>query len=109
MKIARLTDGTARWFDMSKAKFWNEDTRWNGNNHISLATGSQWDHERLYRTKGGIYVLRHWSQWQGSTETYEEITAEDAAAWLSRNEYNGDDVAKCGSEVAAAYTVLEIA
>jgi hypothetical protein len=101
-----LTDDTARWFDTDKAQSWDEETRWNGNNHISKATGSQWDHEKLFRTEGGIYVLHHWSQWQGSTESYEEISAEDAARWLSRNDYAGGDASAAG--VSEQYAALEV-
>lgn len=54
-----LTDGSGRWFDGEKAQQWEEETYWNGNNHISKTTGSQWEHETLYRTKGEIYILRH--------------------------------------------------
>ena len=102
-----LTDGTGRWFDTDKAKSWEEETRWNGNNHISKATGSQWEHETLYRTAGGIHVVEHTSQWQGSTPTVEEVSAEDAASWLSRNDY--DDAEDAGPEVAEAYAALELA
>lgn len=101
-----LTDGSGRWFDSKKAKSWKEETRWNGNNHVSLATGSQWDHEMLFRTAGGIYVLNHWSQWQGSRETYEEISAADAARWLSLNEYLEGDAEEAG--VDEQYAQLEI-
>jgi hypothetical protein len=103
-----LTDGTGRWFEGEKAKVWDEETRWNGNNHISLATGTQWDHETLYRTAGGIHVLHQWSQWQGSSETYEEITAEAAAVWLSQNKYLDGDADEAGGEVAEAFAALEI-
>jgi hypothetical protein len=104
-----LTDGSGRWFETSKAKSWEEATRWNGNNHISKATGSQWEHETLYRTAGGIYVIEHTSQWQGSTPTIEEVTASEAAAWLSTNEHDEDDAEKAGPEVASAYAALELA
>jgi len=53
-------------------------------------------------------VLHHWSQWQGSTESYEEITAEDAAAWLSRNDYDDDEAEKAGPDVATAFADLEV-
>lgn len=102
-----LTDDTGRWFDTDKAKSWEEETLWNGNNHISKATGSQWEHETLYRTAGGIYVVEHTSQWQGSTPTVEEVSAEEAAVWLSRNDY--DDAEDAGPEVAEAYAALELA
>jgi len=78
-----LTDGSGRYFYEDKATIYEEGTRWNGNNHISLHTGSQWDHEKLIRTAGGTWILNRWSQWQGSQETYEETTDEEAAVWLS--------------------------
>jgi hypothetical protein len=77
---------TGRWFDPSKAQVWEEATRWDGRNHISRATGSQWDHEQLYRTAGGAWIIHRWSQWQGSTPSYTQITPAEAAAWLVRAE-----------------------
>ena len=50
MRRQALTDGTGRWFDLDAAKRFDEATIWDGRNRISLATGSQWDHEALYRT-----------------------------------------------------------
>ena len=64
---------------------WNEDTRWNGNNHISVATGSQWEHQTLYRSRRGRYYLEHESQWQGSTSSAEWVSNEEAARWLLAN------------------------
>ena len=75
-----LTDGTGRWFDASKAEEWDEDTRWDGNNHISIATGSQWHHERLYRTAGGVWIMHSSSNNQGSKDEFDEISADAAAA-----------------------------
>lgn len=57
-----LTDGSGRWFDSAKTESFDEETYWNGNNHISKATGSQWDHERLLRTAGKRWILETWSQ-----------------------------------------------
>ena len=46
------------WFDRDAAKGrYDEDTRWDGSNHVSVATGSQWDHEMLYRTPQDRWVL----------------------------------------------------
>jgi len=89
-----LTDGSGKWFDEDKAEVFNEDTDWDGNNRISCATGSQWNHETLYRTKSKRWVLNWWSQWQGSTETYTEIDDKTAAAWLVRNGHEHPDVEK---------------
>lgn len=85
-----LTDGTNRWFDYDAATVFDEGRRWDGRNHISLATGSQWQHEQLIRTAGKQWIVWHWSQWQGSTDSYESLTDAEAAAWLVRNEH--DDV-----------------
>lgn len=76
------------WFDDEKAESFQEATWWDGNNHISIATGSQWDHEALYRTVGGRWVLRFWSQWQGRPETYRFLTDSEAETWLLKNEYD---------------------
>lgn len=74
------------WFDTEKAKCFNELTEWNGNNHISVPTGSQWDHQTLYLTSGGRWVLEHSSQWQGSKDTWEFISSEQAKDWMLLNE-----------------------
>lgn len=93
MNRTRLTDGSGRWFDMDKAKKFEEDTWWNGSNHVSVATGDQFVHEAIYKTAKGLYILNHWSQWQGSKETYEEISKEDAIQWLLTNGHH-DEVNK---------------
>ncbi len=92
-----LSNGT--WFNPDAATKFEEATRWNGNNHVSLATGSQWEHEMLYRTAKGAWVLHCWSQWQGSTPSYEIITETDANVWLIRQ---GHHAAVPDSVVAAS-------
>jgi AICAR transformylase/IMP cyclohydrolase PurH len=94
-----LTDGTARYFDRKLARKYEEDTRWNGNNHVSVATGDQYAHESLYRTKSGLWVIHHWSQWQGSTESWEQISDAQAAAWLVTNGHESHRA--CAAEYAA--------
>ena len=69
------------------AKRWDEDSEWNGRNHISKATGDQFTHETLYKSAKGRYYIVHSSQWQGSRDHAEEVTAKDAAAWLLQNEH----------------------
>jgi hypothetical protein len=63
-----------------------------------MVTGSQWNHEQLYRTKGGRWILHGWSQWQGSTDSWAEITNETAARWLVRNECEPHEA--CAAEFA---------
>jgi len=86
--MKRTPIGTeGKWFDIDKATKYDEGTTWNGSNHISMATGTQTEHEVLYRTAGGRWILHAWSQWQGSAETYEIISDKQAASWLIRSEY----------------------
>jgi len=74
------------WFDRAKAEKFQEATDWDGSNHVSKATGSQWSHEALYRTVGGRWVLHWYSQMQGSQERYSFVTDEQAREWLLLNE-----------------------
>ena len=103
MKRVQLTgEDTGKWFDEDAAVKFTEATRWDGRNHISRATGSQWEHEVLYFTRGGRWVLNHWSQWQGSLESYSEVTADEAARWLINNECLADaEYDKLPAEVRA--------
>lgn len=66
---------------------WEEATDWNGNNHISRATGSQWDHQTLYQSRTGRYYLEHSSQRQGSMPHAEWLSPQDAARWLLHNDH----------------------
>lgn len=102
MNRIALTDGTGRWFDLDAAKRFEEGRYFDGRNHISLATGTQWDHEALYRTQSGKWILRRDSQWQGSRETFEEIDNAAAARWLVTNEHEAHEAC------AAEYAQLEV-
>lgn len=70
------------WFDPSTAERFDESTRWDGNNHISVVAGDKYGHQALYRTKKGRWILNCWSQWQGVEETYEFISDARAREWL---------------------------
>lgn len=85
-----MSDGTI--VDTSKSsKQWKEETEWDGNNHISCATGCQWDHETLYRSRRGRYYVVHDSQYQCRREYAEWLSNEEAVRWLSANGYFDDD------------------
>lgn len=94
----QVIDG-GQWFDLDKAKCFDESSWFDGSNHISHATGSQWEHEALYRTRGGRWILHSWSQWQGSRDEWIEIDDAAAAKWLVRNGY--DPHPACEAEYAA--------
>ena len=66
---------------------WNEATEFDGRDRVSLMTGSQWNHQRLYRSKKGRYYIVSWSDWQGSVASAEWVSAEDATRWLLLNHY----------------------
>jgi hypothetical protein len=73
---------------------WDEETDFDGRNHISRATGSQWDHQTLYRGRRGRYYIEHWSQWEGSQSHVEWISPEEATRWLLRMEHEIPDELK---------------
>lgn len=82
----RMDDGTVVDTDRATARY-DEDTRFDGNDHISVATGSQWAHQTLHRSRKGRYYIEHSSQWQGSTPRAEWISEHQAAAWLMANDH----------------------
>jgi hypothetical protein len=90
------------WFDRDKAVRWEEGSDWDGNNWISVATGSQWEHEALYKTRMGMWVLRRWSEWQGTRSSWRAIDESRAAAWLVKNGHGDDQV------LAAKVSELEV-
>lgn len=90
------------WFDKDKAEQFAEGQDHDGRNYISRATGSQWEHETLYRTAKGRWVLRQSSDWQGSRETWGEIDAATAAEWLVTNGHDAAADRYFPKEVAAA-------
>ncbi len=79
-------DGKTSRFAIANAVSYEEETYHDGHNRISRATGSQWEHEALYRTAGGDWVLHHWSQWKGSKSTWQEVDIAGAVEWLLRSE-----------------------
>ncbi|MGH3693226.1 MAG: hypothetical protein ACRDRX_04370 [Pseudonocardiaceae bacterium] len=70
------------WFDPDKARWFTEEADWDGSNNVSVATGVYSEHQMLYRTKGGRWVLHCWSQWQGTMPSYEFVSDERAREWL---------------------------
>jgi hypothetical protein len=84
-----LTDQSGRWFFEDAATAFREGTYWDGNNHVSLATGSQWDHEWLYYTPSGLWVLSRYSG-HGNPTTHEEVNEATAIDWLARMDRHDD-------------------
>ena len=86
--MSRFKIDDERIFDTDKAKAeWEEAKDWNGNNHISRATGSQWEHETLYQSSKDHFYIVHTSQRQGTLESCQYVDNKAAAAWLLANEH----------------------
>lgn len=83
--MKRIALGDGRWFNAESATLYQEGTQWDGHNYASVATGTQWDHESLWHTAGEAWVMHAWSDWQGSGEAYNVVSASEAARWLIRN------------------------
>jgi len=80
---------------------WQEAERWDGRNHVSKATGSQWEHETLYRSAKGRYWVEHTSQYQGSLPYAFLLSNEDAARWLLANDHNlPEDLKAAGEDIS---------
>lgn len=84
-----VEDKNVGWFYPESATRYAEDTRWDGNNNVSVNPVGPFGHQALYRTAGGRWVLNTWSQYQGVAERYEFVTDERARQWLILN--NEDD------------------
>jgi hypothetical protein len=70
------------WFDPDTAERFSEAREPDG---TSVATRSRWEHEYLYRTRKGRWVLEHESNYQNGRDWHEFVTDEQAEAWLLRN------------------------
>ena len=95
MKRTNITENGERngkWFDAENAGLFKEDSWHDGQNWISYATSSQWGHESIYVTKAGVFILNHWSNFQGTHETYEIISKAKAAEWFVRNNYKDEEI-----------------
>ena len=99
MATYRMDDGTVLKTE-NAIESWMEDTCWNGNNHISVVTGSQWHHQTLYKSRKGRYYVVHISDWQGSTPHAEWVSQEEATRWLLTCEHDlPDDLKKYQNEI----------
>ena len=85
MTVYRMEDGVVNT-DKALAS-WDEATFWDGHNHISKATGSQWSHQRPFKSRKSRYYLVHSSQWEGSHPHAEFVSPQEAARWLLHNEH----------------------
>jgi len=104
MATVRTPIDNGGWFDEQKAVKFPEHTWWNGNNHVGNVTGSEFEHEVLFYTKSGCWVRHHWSNWQGSKETYLKISEEEAVGWMVRSGIEDYEIEDLPDQVKTAVT-----
>lgn len=92
IKVTNHEGDPAGWFDPGKAYTLEEHQWHDGNNFISEATGSQFEHEKLFLTASGQWILNQWSQWQGKPETFRLINQNEAVEWLVKNQYEAHEL-----------------
>ena len=85
MSTYRMEDGTVLKTENAKQS-WEENTKWNGSNHVSVHTNDQWSHQKLHESKKGRYWIECWSAWQGSNPHAEWVSEHEAVRWLLVNE-----------------------
>ena len=88
--MERINLGGGVWFDADKARHFEEATHWDGQNHISNCTGSQFDHESLYATRSGGY------------NHYRQLSPAEAAVWLADNGHDEAAETAAPGSIAAA-------
>jgi hypothetical protein len=86
VNVYDYTDGPKLdgWFYPEKAESYLEDKDWDGNIQISVHTGSEFEHEMLYRTARGRWVLNRYTNMR-TVPSYEFIDDEAARKWLIKN------------------------
>jgi hypothetical protein len=91
-----MDDGTMVRPSAAREKY-EESTSYDGRNHVSNATGDQWEHEMLYLGTKGRWYIFHSSSRQGGGDNYcAYVTPEEACAWLLR----------CGHSIPASLQPL---
>jgi hypothetical protein len=81
-------------FDPLVGEYFAEGKYSDGANTVSTITRSQFEHEGIFRTPDGAWVLNCWSRLEGSRETFQFIGDDEAKDWLIRSEVNDDALEK---------------
>jgi hypothetical protein len=62
-----------------------EDEYFNGHNHCSINTDSQWEHQDLYLSRLGFWYIVQWSQREGTKDKAWKISENEAVEWIALN------------------------
>ena len=95
----RMDDGTVIETD-NATQSWEEASDHDGSDLISRATGSQWAHETIYRSRKGRYYVEHTSNYRERRPHVEWVSPEEAARWLLHQGHDlPEGLARLESEV----------
>jgi len=95
MRIS-LTDNSSRWFNDDTAKIWREATirvPEDPDACVSRVTGNSWEHERLYLTEHGSFIMCYFNERNLSATQFILVPPATAIKWLLANDY-ADEVPK---------------
>jgi hypothetical protein len=80
---------------------WDQATYWDGHNHVSKATGSQWIDQRLYRSRKGRYYTVTSPRIDGQRDYAEWLSPQEATRWLLQMEHElPEDLEQYSDEVS---------
>jgi len=77
----QMEDGTVLDTKNASAS-WRDKSESDGQNMVSLATGSQWIDATLYRSRKGRYYVVTSPRIQGRNDHAEWVSPQEAARWL---------------------------
>lgn len=55
---------------------------------ISQATNEKYEHEALFYTKDGLFIIYHYSQWLDTEDVHTVVSVEDAFLWILKNNFS---------------------
>jgi hypothetical protein len=88
MQKITLTDNSGRWFDVDASKRWDEARVYaNDGTTISRATRKSWEHETLFMTIAGTFIIHCLNERNASLASFAEYDGKKAIQWLLQNGY----------------------
>ena len=98
MRKQELTDNSGRWFDVDTARIFQEAIVLAPDaTPVSRAAGNSWEHETLYLTLEGTFVMHFADDHNPTLNQFVEWNVKRAVKWLLSNGH-GAEVMKMGLE-----------
>jgi hypothetical protein len=93
MRKQELTDNSGRWFDIESAKIYTEAIIMASPSSctgVSRATGNSWEHETLYLTMHGAFIMHFFDEHNPTLSQFIEWDVNTAVKWLLSNGHGGE-------------------